>query len=178
MGVQAAIGQATAVATGAATASSLSASYATPAALASLASFGGNAAPAAAGIASTVALSQGLAVSGGRENGGPVSGGSLYEVGEKNKPELLQSGGKQYMIPGNDGKVISNADMGGGGGLNVKVVNLPGQTASVTQQGDGMSRETVIQIIAEQSGAIGSDLNRNINKNHNVTNRQGGNRRN
>ena len=82
------------------------------------------------------------------------------------------------MIPGNDGKVISNADMGSGGGLNVKVVNLPGQTASVTQQGDGMSRETVIQIIAEQSGAIGSDLNRNINKNHNVTNRQGGNRRN
>lgn len=178
MGIQAVIGQTTAAATGAATAATLSAAYATPAALASLASFGANAAPAAAGIASTVGLAQGISLAGGREHGGPVAKNSLYEVGEKNKPEML-------MIPGNNGKVFSNAEMksamsggGGGGDLNVKVINLPGQTASVTQQGEGVSRETVIQIISEQSAQLGTDLNRNINKNHNVTNRQSANRRN
>ncbi|AUR85552.1 coil containing protein [Vibrio phage 1.076.O._10N.286.51.B7] len=119
-------------------------------------------------------------IAGARFNGGPVSANSLYEVGEKNRPEML-------MIPGNNGKVFSNAEMksamsggggGGGGGVNVKVINLPGQTAQVSQSGEGVSRETVIQIIAEQSAKVGSDMNRNINKNHNVTNRQGTNRRN
>tara|TARA_R110002020_G_scaffold475890_1_gene713767 strand:+ start:27467 stop:29635 length:2169 start_codon:yes stop_codon:yes gene_type:complete len=179
MGIQAAIGQTTAAATGAATAASLSAAYATPAALASLASFGANAVPAAAGIASTVGLAQGLSLAGGREHGGPVAAGSLYEVGEKNKPEML-------MIPGNNGKVFSNAEMknamsGGGSGetsLNVVVNTLPGQTASVTQQGEGVDRQTVIQIIAEQSAQVGSTMNRNFNKNHNTTDRLGANRRN
>ena len=182
MGIQAAVGQTTAVATGTATAASLSAAYATPAALASLASFGANAAPAAAGIASTVALSNGLSLAGGRENGGPVTGGRLYEVGERNKPEVYQSGGKQFMIPGNNGKVISNKDMQGDGGQNVQVIvnNLPGQGASVTetQSDDGRMRQIAIQVIGEQSAQIGSKMNQNINKNHNVTNRQGVNRRN
>ncbi len=84
------------------------------------------------------------------------------------------------MIPGNNGNVTSNADMqsGGGGSLNVKVINLPGQTAQVSQSGEGVSRETVIQIIGQQSGSVGSEMNRNINKNHNVTNRLASNRRN
>lgn len=35
---------------------------------------------------------------GGRENGGPVSAGSMYRVGEKGKPEIYQAGtGKQYI---------------------------------------------------------------------------------
>lgn len=51
---------------------------------------------------------------GGREHGGPVGAGSLYEVGEKNKPELLQMNGRNYMIPGNNGQVISNKDLSRG----------------------------------------------------------------
>lgn len=51
---------------------------------------------------------------GGRKNGGPVSGGSLYEFGEGNLPEVLQMGGKNYMLPGNNGRVISNRDLGDG----------------------------------------------------------------
>jgi hypothetical protein len=59
-----------------------------------------------------------------RKNGGPVSAGSMYRVGEGGAPELLQSGGKNYMIPGDGGKVISNADLqtGGGGNIQVSVV--------------------------------------------------------
>lgn len=41
----------------------------------------------------------------GRANGGPVSAGSLYQVGELNRPELLHVRGKQYLIPGDQGRV-------------------------------------------------------------------------
>lgn len=90
--------------------------WAPAAALASLATLGTNAAPASAGITSTVGLASGLALAGARYNGGPVSANSMYQVGEKGKPEIYQaSTGKQYMIPGDNGKVISNKDMQGGG---------------------------------------------------------------
>ncbi|MGQ7807217.1 tape measure protein [Hafnia alvei] len=103
----------------------VSSAWAPAAAMASLATFGANAVPAAAAITSTVGLSSGLALAGMRKNGGPVSAGSMYRVGEGGAPELLQSGGKNYMIPGDGGKVISNADLqtgGGGGNIQVSVV--------------------------------------------------------
>ncbi|MDF6269951.1 tape measure protein [Escherichia coli] len=64
-------------------------------------------------ISSIGAMSYG----GGREHGGPVSANSMYRVGEGGKPEIFKaSNGSQYMIPGDNGRVISNRDMGGGGG--------------------------------------------------------------
>lgn len=98
--------------------------WAPAAAMTSLATLGANSVPAAAAITSTVGLSSGLALAGARKNGGPVSAGSMYRVGEGGAPELLQSGGKNYMIPGDGGKVISNADLqtGGGGNIQVSVV--------------------------------------------------------
>jgi len=40
----------------------------------------------------------------------------MYQVGEGGRPEIYQaSTGKQYMIPGDNRKVISNKDMMGGG---------------------------------------------------------------
>ncbi|HHV5430115.1 TPA: tape measure protein [Klebsiella pneumoniae] len=93
----------------------IAASMAPAAAMTSLATAGANAVPAQAGIASTVGMAQALSIAGARYNGGPVSAGGLYEVGEKGKPEIYQaSTGKQYMIPGDNGKVISNKDMNGG----------------------------------------------------------------
>ncbi|MGU5775740.1 tape measure protein [Klebsiella pneumoniae] len=89
----------------------------TPAAYAASVATGGAAAKVGAvaygsGLATSMALST---VSGARYNGGPVSAGGLYQVGEKGKPEIYQaSTGKQYMIPGDNGKVISNKDMKGG----------------------------------------------------------------
>lgn len=103
------------VATSVGLAATTASAWAPAAAMASLASFGANAGPAAAGISSTVGLANGLALAGARYNGGPVSAGGLYQVGEKGKPEIYQaSTGKQYMIPGDNGKVISNKDMNGG----------------------------------------------------------------
>ncbi|HHA1507393.1 TPA: tape measure protein [Enterobacter hormaechei subsp. xiangfangensis] len=142
--------------------------WAPAAALASLASFGANSAPAMAGIASTVGLAQGLALAGARYNGGPVSAGSMYQVGERGKPEIYQaSTGKQYMIPGDNGKVISNKDMTSGGGVNViiNVQNMTGATfdAQATSSGDGTI--TVDAIIADlnNGGPISQGITSNFN---------------
>ncbi|EPZ0882205.1 tail protein (tape measure) [Enterobacter hormaechei] len=130
----------------------LAKAWAPAAAFASLASFGGNSVPAMTGIASTVGLAQGLALTGMRYNGGPVNAGGLYQVGERGKPEIYQaSTGKQYMIPGDNGKVISNKDMTSGGGVSV-IINVQNMTsatfdAQATNNGDGTI--TVDAIIAD-----------------------------
>lgn len=146
----------------------VSSAWAPAAAMASLATLGGNAAPAAAGISSTVALASGLALTGMRYNGGPVNAGGLYQVGERGKPEIYQaSTGKQYMIPGDNGKVISNKEMNAGGGVNViiNVQNMTGATfdAQATSSGDGTI--TVDAIIADlnNGGPISQGITSNFN---------------
>lgn len=132
-------------------ATTTAAAWAPAAALASLASFGANSAPAMAGIASTVGLAQGLALAGARYNGGTVSAGSMYQVGERGKPEIYQaSTGKQYMIPGDNGKVISNKDMQSGSGIQVSVIfndMSSGQhmyDARATQTGNALTVEAFV----------------------------------
>lgn len=96
--------------------------WAPAAAFVSLATMGANAAPANASLAGTTGLASTLAIAGARKNGGPVDAGSMYRVGEGGKPEIFRANnGRQYMIPGDNGKVISNKDMQGGG-MNVNVV--------------------------------------------------------
>ena len=50
---------------------------------------------------------------GRRANGGPVEGDNMYETGEFNRPEILDVKGKQYMIPGNDGRVMNQNQIKG-----------------------------------------------------------------
>lgn len=64
-----------------------------------------------------VSAIRGIAYGGGRYNGGAVDSGKFYRVGESNRPELFQSGGRSYMIPGENGRVIPNRDISGGGGI-------------------------------------------------------------
>lgn len=61
-----------------------------------------------------VSAISGINYSGGRKNGGPVSQGSIYPVGEGNLPELMQTSKGLFMIPGDDGKVFSNKDVTSG----------------------------------------------------------------
>ncbi|HCW3069557.1 tape measure protein [Citrobacter freundii] len=88
-----------------------------PAAMsASIATYGSAAAVGQAAYAGSLLASKGMAVAGARYNGGQVDAGSMYRVGEKGKPEIFQaSNGSQYMIPGDNGRVISNKDMQGAG---------------------------------------------------------------
>ncbi|MDS7886309.1 tape measure protein [Klebsiella michiganensis] len=95
----------------------------TPAALvASIGSFGG---AVAIGLGALVAaLAVGSSLAGKRKNGGPVSAGSMYQIGEGGMPEIYKaSNGSQYMIPGDNGSVISNKDLQGSGGGSLQVVN-------------------------------------------------------
>ncbi|MDT0228499.1 tape measure protein [Serratia marcescens] len=140
--------------------------WAPAAAMASLATLGANAAPAAAGITSTVGLAGGLALAGARYNGGHVSAGAMYQVGERGKPEIYQaSTGKQYMIPGDNGKVISNKDMQGGGGIvvynNIQNYSSAMVDSQTTQNPDGsLTIETIIADI-NSGGPIDQAFTRN-----------------
>ncbi|RDA68357.1 tail protein (tape measure) [Hafnia paralvei] len=137
----------------------------TPAAIvASIGSFGG---AAAIGIGAVLgALAMGVA--GARKNGGPVSAGSMYRVGEGGAPELLQSGGKNYMIPGDNGKVISNADLqtSGGGNIQVSVVfndytsGSHSYDAQTSQDGNSLTIQAFI-LDMDQKGPMQQAITRN-----------------
>ncbi|PSH36698.1 hypothetical protein BA192_02135 [Yersinia pseudotuberculosis] len=120
------MGQAAATAALAATAAQATAAAAAwaPAAVsASIATMGGASTVGTTAYGAALAASKGLALAGARKNGGGVNADSMYQVGEGGEPELLKaSNGKQYMIPGDNGKVISNKDMQGGGGSGGTVV--------------------------------------------------------
>lgn len=76
----------------------------------------------------------------GRASGGPVSAGGLYRVNE-NGPELLDVNGKQYLMMGNRGGMVTpNGDVGGGGTTNnyftvgdVATVSMLKQALAMTQ---------------------------------------------
>ncbi|HCJ0305816.1 TPA: tape measure protein [Klebsiella pneumoniae] len=61
-----------------------------------------------------VSAISGINYSGGRKNGGPVSPGNIYPVGEGNLPELMQTSKGLFMIPGDGGRVFSNKDVTSG----------------------------------------------------------------
>lgn len=142
----------------------IAASMAPAAAMTSLATAGANAIPAQAGIASTVGMAQALSIAGARYNGGPVSAGGLYQVGEKGKPEIYQaSTGKQYMIPGDNGKVISNKDMQSGGGISVQVNVINQSTGATVQSADGYMQDgsAVVDLLItdmERGGPVSSQM--------------------
>ncbi|KQN53214.1 tape measure protein [Erwinia sp. Leaf53] len=144
-------GLATTTAASTAAAGTATAAWTPAAIVASIGSFGG---AAAIGIGAVLgALAMGVA--GKRKNGGPVSAGSMYQVGEGGMPEIYQaSNGSQYMIPGDNGKVISNKDMQGGGAMNV-VVNFNDYTSGdhaydykSSQDGNTLTLEAFITDIA------------------------------
>lgn len=158
-----AAGIATTTATSTAAAAATTAAWTPAAIMSSVASFGG---AVAIGLGAMAGI---LALSGKRKNGGPVTAGGMYQVGEGGMPEIYQaSTGKQYMIPGDNGRVISNKDMtsGGGGGapiLNIYNYSSASVDAQATQNGDGSW--TLEAFIADMnnggpaSNAITSNMN-------------------
>lgn len=111
-----------------------------------------------------VSAISGINYSGARYNGGPVSAGGLYQVGEKGKPEIYQaSTGKQYMIPGDNGKVISNKDMQSGGGISVQVNVINQSTGATLQSANGYMQDgsAVVDLLItdmERGGPVSSQM--------------------
>lgn len=164
-------GLATTTAASTAAAATTTAAWTPAAIVASIGSFGG---AAAIGVGAVLgALAMGIA--GKRKNGGPVSAGSMYEVGENGLPEIFQaSNGRQYMIPGNDGSVISNKDLTGGGSgvvvYNNVINNSSAQvSSSARDNSDGsVTIETIVSDI-ENNGPIGQSISRNYSANRRAT---------
>ncbi|EPT6987788.1 tail protein (tape measure) [Cronobacter turicensis] len=138
----------------------------TPAAIvASIGTFGGAAAIGIGAVIAAMAMAGGIA--GKRKNGGPVSAGSMYQVGEGGMPEIYQaSNGSQYMIPGDNGKVISNKDMqgGGGGGVVINIQNYTPATVDAQASPDGKGGWTVDAFIYDMDS--GGPASQAIQRNH------------
>lgn len=156
-------GLATTTAASTAAATTTMAVWTPAAAVASIGSFGGAAAIGIAALIAAMAMAGGIA--GKRKNGGPVSAGSMYQVGEGGMPEIYRaSNGSQYMIPGDNGKVISNKQMnaGVGGGsvpVTINIQNYTGATvdAQATQNGNGVTIDMIVADIS-QGGRIGQAI--------------------
>ncbi|HFT7819598.1 TPA: tail protein (tape measure) [Klebsiella aerogenes] len=135
----------------------------TPAALmSSIASWG---AAVAIGVGAMAGV---MALAGKRKNGGPVSAGGMYQVGEGGMPEIYQaSTGKQYMIPGDNGRVISNKEMnaGGGGGVVINIQNYSSSSVDAQAGTDANGGVTVDVIVADlnNGGPISNAITSNMN---------------
>lgn len=112
-------------------------------------------------IASGIA---GVNYGGAREFGGPVDAGKMYRVGEGGAPEIFQSGGKNFMIPGDGGKVIPNDQIGGNGGFqqNVNIHNYGNENVQTQTSMDGKQLDVIIGEVAKQisqrRGGVGRAL--------------------
>lgn len=105
-------------------------------------------------------------------------GNGLYQVGEKGKPEIFKaSNGNQYMIPGDNGSVISNRAMNSGVGGNVPIVNnyvinqSSGAQATTTSTTDSKGNVTIQTIVSdiEEGGPISQSISRNFSTNRRAT---------
>ncbi|MDU2018746.1 MAG: tail protein (tape measure) [Leclercia adecarboxylata] len=134
-------------------------------------------ASAGASLLSNVAS---ISYGGGRENGGPVSASSMYRVGEGGKPEIFKaSNGSQYMIPGDNGRVISNRDIAGGGGaFNFSpVIHLNGDYSAQQQamleaavkRGAQQGYAMAVSDVASGKGKLSNALTNNFNTSQRLT---------
>lgn len=137
-----------------------------PAALsASIATLGAAVATGTSSYTAAMAASKTMGLAGARYNGGPVNAGSMYRVGENGKPEIFKaSNGNQYMIPGDNGRVISNRQMGkGGNGVSMGDMNFTfqvqapnGITQKEAQQIQQMVRGTVYDVLGTEMRSGGA----------------------
>ncbi len=165
---------------GTAAATTLLASWSPAAMAASIATSGGAATAGLAGYNVAMAGSKVMAVAGAREHGGPVSASSMYRVGEGGKPEIFKaSNGSQYMIPGDNGRVISNRDIGGsGGGFNYSpVIHVNGDPTeqqlamleAAVKRGAQQGYSMAVSDVASGKGKLSNALTNNFNTSQRLT---------
>ncbi|TKK33187.1 tape measure protein [Pantoea agglomerans] len=153
-----------ALASTAAQATAATAAWAPAAMSASIATLGSASAVGTTAYTTALAASKGLAIAGAREHGGPVNASSMYRVGEGGKPEIFKaSNGSQYMIPGDNGSVISNRDIGSGGGaggglvmnFNFDIQTTGGVDEAAQKQMAQMMQTVAIRTIKDQQRPSG-----------------------
>lgn len=162
---------ATQTATSTAAAATTAAAWTPAAILSSIASMGTAAAIGIGAVAGIV----GMSLLGKRKNGGPVTAGGMYQVGEGGKPEIYQANtGKQYMIPGDNGRVISNKQLSAasGGGVTVNIQNYTSSTVDAQAGTDANGGVTVDVIVADITN--GGPISQSISRHHQAPRRATG----
>jgi len=141
----------------------ISQAMADPTALTPAQKFANYAAIASAGASLLTSIGS-ISMGGAREHGGPVNASSMYRVGEGGKPEIFKaSNGSQYMIPGDNGKVISNRDIGGSSGagsglvmnFNFDIQTTGGVDEATQKQMAQMMQTVAIRTIKDQQRPSG-----------------------
>lgn len=146
----------------------LAASAWAPAAVsASIATMGGAVGVGQTAYSGSLLAAKGMAIAGARYNGGPVNANSMYRVGEHGKPEIFKaSNGSQYMIPGDNGRVISNKDMqsGGSGGSSIvqhitfEINTTGGIDQATMKQMQSMMKQVALSQIHDQATRPGGKI--------------------
>lgn len=149
-------------ATAAATGASIASSMAPAAAATATATMGTAPMIAMSAISALMAGITGL-FGGGRYNGGAVNGGNLYRVGEHGVPELFTTtGGKQYMIPGDGGRVTPGRDLVGGGGITMNnTFNIQANNGWTEEDSKALQRtieNTALRLMQRESQRAGGML--------------------
>ena len=106
----------------------------------------------------------------GRQMGGPVSAGTPYRVGEAG-PEIFTDGSRNFLIPGQNGQVIPNQEIGAGDGsgltVNFNVVNNSSGAEFVAQgaqqNGTTLTVEGLVRDLSTGNGEVSGALNNAYN---------------
>ena len=141
-------------------AAALAAAYQPAAMYASIATQGAAATVGSSSYITALGAMKAASIAGARKNGGSVLANNAYRVGEGGKPEILMQGGKQYLIPGENGRVLSNRQITSGkNGSSINLtINMPvnvGDSGGISEQ-DGqqlaknLEQAIRVQIMKEQ----------------------------
>ena len=142
-------------------AEALAIAYQPAAMLASIATQGAAADIGAESYIAALGTMKAATIAGARKNGGSVLANNAYRVGEGGEPEILMQGGKQYLIPGENGRVLSNRQItsgkGGGSVINMTFntpIHLDGNGGISEQDGQQLAKNIEqairVQIMKEQ----------------------------
>ena len=97
---------------------------------------------------------------GAKANGGSVTGGNAYLVGER---------GPEIFMPNSGGSIIPNAGIGSGGNVSVNIANYSGQQVQTREAKDSRGNRSIsIQIgdmVAQEIGRPGSSANMSLRNN-------------
>ena len=136
-------------------AAALAAAYQPAAMYASIATQGAAATVGSSSYITALGTMKAASIAGARKNGGSVMANNAYRVGENGKPEILMQGGKQYLIPGENGRVLSNRQITSGkGGSSVNLtINMPvnvGDNGGMSEQDGQQLAKNIEQAIRAQ----------------------------
>ena len=134
----------------------LAAAYEPAAMYASIATQGAAADIGAESFVAALGTMKAATIAGARKNGGPVDGSKMYRVGEGGKPEILMQGGKQYLIPGENGRVLSNRQITSGKGGSV--INMTFNTPIHLDGNGGISEQDGQQLAKNIEQAIRAQI--------------------